>query len=35
MTNAFAIRFSEMAKTVANAPHLPERHCTNTFAILL
>jgi len=28
MANAFAIRFSEMAKPVANAPHLPECRCT-------
>ena len=26
MANAFAIRFSEMAKPVANAPHSPECH---------
>ena len=28
MANAFAIRFSEMAKPVANAPHSPECRCT-------
>jgi hypothetical protein len=28
MANAFAIRFSEMAKPVANAPHSPEGRCT-------